>query len=171
MRSSPDCGAREIPLTRGFVAVVDEDDYERFARYKWMALVIPRPDREDLVYAVREAGPRTARTSILMHRSVLGAAADTVVDHVNGNGLDNRRVNLRLASKSLNAANANKPRRRRASTSKFKGVYFDSSRRRWSVRVQRRFVGRYLSEEEAARAYDRVARDVFGDFARLNFPD
>ena len=102
------------------------------------------------------------------------------VDHVNGNGLDNRRENLRIATCSQNAANA--PKQRGTYSSEYKGVYTRKNRLHlgWyacigndgsEVGVRRWYLGRYSTEEEAARAYDRRAKELFGEYANLNFPE
>ena len=102
-----------------------------------------------------------------MHRLVLGAEGDQIVDHVNGNGLDNRRANLRFASRSTNAANSSK----RSSNRKYKGVYKNGTG--WSASLTHSgknvHLGTYRSEEMAALAYDIYAVQVWGEFARTNF--
>lgn len=104
-----------------------------------------------------------------MHRIVLDAPQGTLVDHKNGDRLDNRRCNLRLATRSQNAANTPpKPGR-------LKGVFFDKARNLWQARImvnwKERYIGRFLTQEEAARAYDLKAREYFGEFAALNYPE
>lgn len=96
-----------------------------------------------------------------------------VVDHVNGNGLDNRRCNLRVCTPQQNAFNS-KPVR--GSRSKFKGVKYNTAcKNKWTARIRingkQVDIGRFETEEEAARAYDKVAKEVQGDFAWLNFPN
>jgi hypothetical protein len=147
---------REIELTRGFVALVDDEDFGALSGQKWTASV--RPGR---IYAQTR--------SVLMHRLILGNPAGDV-DHRNGNGLDNRRANLRVASRSLNNANS----RGRAGTSRFKGVSWCRRDNRWQAGIQqngqRKALGRFDTEVDAALAYDEAARSLFGEFARLNFP-
>lgn len=158
---------RTIPLTRGYVVIVDDNDYEWLSRRNWYALGV-HPN----VYAARkkrkaEGGPGI----VLMHRVVAQAEDGDFVDHKNHDGLDNRRVNLRVCPQGLNLAN------QRSSTggSCFKGVYWNRERKRWVAQIGvngvKRRLGRYLSEEAAARAYDRAASEVWGDYANLNFPD
>lgn len=89
---------REIPLTRGKVALVDDDDWPLVAEIKWHALV-----KKSVCYA--QAKPARSGPSILMHRVILGAKRGQIVDHINGDGLDNRRRNLRLTTPSGNATN------------------------------------------------------------------
>jgi len=102
----------------------------------------------------------------MLHRLILGEP-DSLVDHVSGDGLDNRRANLRLCTQSQNMRN-----RRAYGRSKYLGVAFDKDARKrpWSVTIGRARVGRFLTEEEAALAYDEAASKQYGAFARLNFP-
>jgi hypothetical protein len=159
--------AKKIPLTKGRFALVDDDDFAWLARMKWCV--------SGGLYGARQRGP----TLVLMHRLILGEPAGHV-DHINGDGFDNRRENLRLASPLQNQWNR---RSSRGSTSRFKGVYFDVKYNNWKACISLRerrpdgrqgktlHLGTYLTEEEAARAYDRHARQVHGQFARLNFPE
>ena len=156
----------EIPLTQGRVALVDDCD-AALADTRWYA----RRDRHTF-YAYRK-GPRAEkpRRTFLLHRVILGAARGVEVDHVNGDGLDCRRANLRLASRSQNQANR---LHLVSNVSGFRGVSFMRARGRWlaSIRVNRRTrnLGAFESPAEAARAYDAAARSAFGPFARLDFP-
>jgi hypothetical protein len=159
--SATDLAPRTIPLTRGLVALVDAEDYERLARHRWHAEE-PKPG---VYYAARREGA----TLIYMHRETLGLDV-TVVDHRNGNGLDNRRANLRLATVSLNNCNA---RKRATARAPFKGV--DWHRGAWRVRItppggRQITLGHFVDVLEAALVYDAAARRLFGPFARVNLP-
>ena len=105
-----------------------------------------------------------------MHRAVLKAANDMVVDHINHNGLDNRKANLRLATVAQNAWNAERPIGR----SGYRGVSFDKRVGRWRVAIcccgKRKQLGYFSDKHEAAKAYDRAAKKYYGEFASLNFP-
>ena len=156
---------REIPLTRGKKALVDDADYDYLSAWKWCATPSTRT-----FYAFR----RQNKMGVWMHRFLLGVTDPNVhVDHVNRNGLDNQRCNLRLADPSRNHMNATKigghPH-----TSKYKGVCWDSVRGKWKLQIkihgQHIRQTRYDNEEEAARAYDELASKHFGEFAHLNFP-
>lgn len=143
-----------ITLTKGKSTIVDEADYSRVAGVNWQA-----HDDDGRWYAV-------SRGTLRMHRVILGAPDGVQVDHINGDGLDNRRANLRLATHRQNTLN----RARRGDG--FKGV----SRRqgRWLARAGRNgqfYLGHFGTPEEAARAYDAKARELYGAFARLNFPE
>jgi hypothetical protein len=157
---------KEIQLSRGYVALVDDADYEQLAADSWYAAV-PRPGA---VYAARNLylGGRRQK-QILMHRVLLSMQSGRV-DHINGDGLDNRRANLRPASVSQNGAN------RRAQASKhsiYKGVT-DGRGGRWRALIGaagiQRYLGTFPTEVAAAEAYDAAARELHGSFAALNFP-
>jgi len=150
---------RTIQLTQGFSTVVDDEDFDRLNQFKWCAAV-----REHVVYAARW----TPEGGVLMHREILGPDRALEVDHRDGDGLNNRRCNLRPSSRSQNQANS---RKREGSASKFKGVSRYKSG--WRARIGRDggdFLGCFKSETDAALAYDQAARARWGDFARLNFP-
>lgn len=158
---------RQIPLSNGRVALVDNRAYPLVMRYRpWVALV-----QGKRIYAVRRYWEGGKRRSLRMHRLILPGVA--IVDHINGNGLDNRRCNLRDATKSENGFNAGPYNGRR-----FKGVSFDKrarpADRPWRAMIQahgrRHYLGHFTTEVEAAMAYDDAARRLHGRFARLNFP-
>lgn len=103
---------------------------------------------------------------IYMHRLILDAKSNQEVDHVNGNGLDNRKRNLRICTRSQNNANRH---RLQTKTSNYKGVYFDSINRKWCADITcdgiRYRLGRHNSQKEAGQAYARKAKELFGEFA------
>lgn len=99
-----------------------------------------------------------------MHAMLMGR---TLVDHINHNGLDNRRANLRLVTKAQNAANS---RNRRDSRSGLKGVSWRPHAGKWAAKIKHQHLGYFTSAEEAALAYDAAALTEFGEFACLNFP-
>ena len=156
-------GATWIPLTQGLFALVDEADVELVSGYTWHA---KRASEARGWYAIASGrGLRRLR----MHRLLLDEPTGDV-DHINGNGLDNRRSNLRPADRSHNLANS---RKRADTSSRFKGVYFCRANGRWAAEAtkgKKQFLGYHDAEEDAARAYDAAARRLFGEFASLNFP-
>lgn len=155
----------QIPLTRGYVALVDAADYVlATAPGKWHAEVTATAG---LVYAKRTFKRADGRfTSLGMHFFLTGWE---LIDHRNGNGLDNRRSNLRQATCAQNMQNR---RPKLSSKSGLKGVHRDKYRWRALIRVNGRqiYLGAFRAPEEAARAYDRAALDHYGEFARTNFP-
>lgn len=160
---------REIGLNQGRIALVDDDDYARLAEHRWFVLQRSRGGTE---YAIRFEMRKGIRKSIWMHRVLLAVRDGLYVDHINGNGLDNRRANLRLATISQNGANRFAQSN---NTSGFKGVFYNTGRgRSWFAQIKiqgrARRLGCFDDREAAARAYDQAAFRAFGEFARLNFP-
>lgn len=153
-----------IRLTRSKAAFVDEGDHDRIAAHSWAAK--PSDQSGERWYAYRTSGRRT----IYMHREVLGAGPGTCVDHINGDGLDNRRANLRIATLSQN--NANKACL--IGPSMFRGVHYCKRRKIFDavvyVKGKNKHLGQYKTAVEAAFARDRVAFEMLGEFAVLNFP-
>ena len=169
---------KEIPLTDGYVALVDDEDYERVMRHRWHAEIERRPGkgRPDVVYARRSIncgkypdGRQKIRGERL-HHFILGTRERT--DHIDLNGLNNQKANLRVVTSSQNGANR---RKKLTSASRFKGLSIVAGRGIWRARIQvngqYRHLGYFHNEEEAARAYDRAAAEAFGEFALLNFPE
>ena len=158
---------KEILLTQGYVAIVDDEDAERISRFKWH-ITINKSKNSHHVYA--EATPKY-RYRISMHRLIAGAGVGNEVDHINGNTLDNRRNNLRLCTRSQNNGNQRKTR----GSSRYKGVCFDKQTGRWRAQIahngKRMKIGRFDIEEAAARAYRMKARELFGEFASDNLTD
>lgn len=156
--------AREIPLTRGLVAIVDDEDYEWLSQWKWCA---DTPSRARSYARRRE---RARAPAIYMHRIIVGAERGQFVDHINGNPLDNRRANLRLCSRAEN--NRNQTRLTPGKSSAYKGVCWDKREGRWKSCItlgeKHRHIGYFATEVEAARAYDAKAIELFGEFACTN---
>lgn len=151
---------KRVPVGRLF-ALVDDGDFDAVAAYKW------RPVRpRNVTYALANLPRRDGHGTLYMHRLILGASGHA--DHINGDGLDNRRSNLRVASYAQNAANVDQP----AGASRFKGVSRSRSSGRWRAYIRTNYrqvhIGTFDTEEDAARAYDRVASAMWGEFARLN---
>lgn len=158
---------REIPLTQGFVALVDDEDYEAAVRFRWCVQV---RDGGIRYYARRRTRvwESFASTQITLHRWLTGWPN---TDHINGDGLDNRRANLRPVTTIQNCANQ---RLAKNNTSGFKGVSWRKDNRRWMASIgvdgTRHYLGFFGTAEEAAAAYDAAALTAWGEFAALNFP-
>jgi hypothetical protein len=156
---------KRIKLTQGLYALVDDEDYERINKYKWYANKI-----RYTYYAVSANYGKEYNGSTLMHRAILGDPAGIPIDHINHNGLDNRRENIRTCSGSQNNMNSRKSINR---TSKYKGVSWCKSSIRWQVDIgimgKGIYLGHFNNEIEAAHAYDTKAKELFGEFANTNF--
>ena len=162
------------PKAAGRVALVDDEDYELVARYRWTVMEHDpaAPGRRSHgPYAISDMrrGRRKIGEVVWMHHLITGSRG---IDHADGDGLNNQRSNLRPASRGQYAANSRKNPGR---SSKYKGVSWDRQRSRWAVFIMidgKKFgLGRFTDEEDAALTYDVAARDAFGEFARTNFQE
>jgi len=151
---------KRIPLGRGQYAYVDAADYEWLSRWNWQLF--------GKGYAVRCEKGKT----IFMHREIMQAPAGMVVDHIDGNPRNNYRSNLRVCTPAENISNTAK---RAGASSRFKGVFLLRKTGKWCAKIQFEgrsiWLGTFDDEVEAARAYDRKAVEIFGRFARPNFPE
>ena len=153
---------RYIPLTKDKYAMVDAADYERAASFSWHTSI-----SGNRTYAYYNINGR----NVSLHRFLTNAPKGMVVDHIDHDGLNDRRSNLRLCTQRQNLYNS----RPKGRSSRFKGVCWDKAGRRWVVYIchngRNRFVGQFTDEIEAAQAYDRMAVELFGEYAYLNFPE
>ncbi len=176
------CAFRKIPLTKGLFAIVSPEDYDRLSQYKWYA------DRHDNTwYANHWAQSQTdpkKKYRIRMHREVMGVVLslsngrvmsvpdDKLVDHINGNGLDSRRSNLRIATQIQNGWNKRKTSS--PCSSIYKGVCWVKREAKWRAQGRlngrQKFLGYFDNERAAASAYDAWAVNAFGQYAVLNLP-
>jgi hypothetical protein len=159
---------RRIYLGEGYWTILDPEDYCRLRNYKWIVY-----GTGNNLYAVRYkfVGPNKT-WQISMHREIMKPTDNRVVDHKNCDSLDNRRANLRFATRTQNIRNR---RKMRNSRSQYIGVYFSKQKGKWESRIMYRgkriYLGRFVNEIDAAHAYDEAAKKYFGEFARLNFPE
>jgi len=159
---------RRIPLTQGKYAIVDNDDYYGLNRCKWYAA---RGGRT--FYAVRGYRSKTQkkRLTISMHNCIIPVPDGYIIDHINHNGLDNRKKNLRAATQAQNARNARYPKMN--CSSRYRGVWYNRQTKKWRATIvvnrKRKQIGYFKDEIQAAKAYDKAASKYFGEFAILNF--
>ena len=159
----------EIPLSMGLVALIDDEDEDNVRRHKWHAVCTPT---NRTCYAVANIHDGVTFRTVQMHRFIMSPPDDMQVDHINGEGLDNRRGNMRNVTRAQNQWNRKPPP---GSTSCYKGVSWRTRSGKWIARIARDGqeirIGAYDDEETAARAYDAKAVELFGEYARLNFPN
>ena len=156
-----------IKLTNGQKSIVDDEDYNTLNLYKWGNI------GKKTIYAARGRRIKGKYYKILMHREIMNANNSDIVDHINGNTLDNRKINLRFTDRTGNCRNCV---RYSNGKNKYKGVrqqYSSSSGIRYSARIQinkktRLYLGYFKNEEDAVLAYNNAAIKFFGEFAKLN---
>lgn len=156
--------AKIIPLSHGRYVIVDADAYSHLSKFKW---------RFHNGYAVRQhymgiIEGKPIYWNMQMHRIITNCSSKYEVDHINGNRLDNRITNLRFCNDKQNAHNS----MNRGGSSKYKGVHWDKRKRRWIAQIgiewKRIHLGNFLSEEQAAAAYNQAAIKYHGEFASFN---
>lgn len=155
-----------IPLNSrkhpGLFAMIDEPDYEMVSQYKW------RPCFTNGKFYARRGG-----NGAYMHRLIASPGRSQVVDHINHNGLDNRRDNLRVCTGSENQRNRSQLQVNNKSG--FIGVYFDQKAERWRAKISVHgdsvYLGTFDNPIDAAMARDEAAKMQYGEFATLNFPE
>lgn len=152
---------KEIPLTKGKVALVDDEDYERLiAMGKWCFNRYPQKTKA----TYKMDGSRSS-VAILMHRVIMNAPDGLYVDHIDGNPLNNQKYNLRLCSHKENMKNQ---RKSRSNKSGFKGVTWKKQCKRWQVTIDHNYIGVFKDVKDAAKAYNDAAIKLHGEFANLN---
>ena len=158
---------REIQLTQGQIAIIDDEDYEYISGTKWYAWWNP---------CTRSFYARTNNKnycSIYMHRVVLKVfGRKRLVDHINMNTLDNRKENLRICSQSMNMCNRGPTI---SNASGLKGVYWGKDNKKWRSRImvngKNIHLGRFETAEEAHAAYCNAAKHLHGEFFRAEYPE
>lgn len=163
-------GTSEIPLSQGYVAIVDVADYAELMKFRWHVSVTNSAVHGFSVYARRKISVNGKTVSVYMHRQIMGEPEGKIVDHKDRNTLNNSRRNLRIATPIQSSTNRVS---RKPGSSRFHGVCragsgYSASVKTAGVRVWRKY---FSNETEAAIARDKVARQVHGEFAVLNFPE
>ena len=157
-----------INLGNSHNAIVDIEDLPRLSRSRWFY------QKHKNIYYAMSNKTSDGRKKVYMHQEVMGTPpAGKEIDHINGNGLDNRKENLRFCSHRENCQASRK--RQQNASSMYKGIYWDKKEKKWRARIcrldgTRKHLGLFESELDAARAYDEAATEAFGKFATLNLP-
>lgn len=170
-----------ISLTQGRYTLVDAADLERISAYRWhLKVQRANPGKFYAQTTIRLTSGRAGKkTSIQLHRFILDAQPGQVVDHINGDPLDNRRANLRICTVRENSTNVVRSKNRKRGG--FKGVSWNPNAGKWEAGIaagevrangkrRRLYLGLFVDPGDAARAYDAAALKYFGEFAALNFP-
>jgi len=155
---------KQIPLTKGLFAIVDDEDYDDLIKYPWFA-----SKSANRFYAKKNPSKGDCKRVRYMHRKILGVEGrNVVIDHINGDSLDNRRCNLRICTHGENIRN----RAKYGLKSEYKGIH--PKRGKWSCKITVngvvRNLGVFEDPKDAALAYDKAAVKWHGEFASLNFP-
>ncbi len=167
---------KKIPLTQGKFAIIDDEDYDFLSQFKWCA-----HKGKNTFYSVRHITGQSQNKiknikykpkKILMHRLIMKVlSSNDQIDHINGNGLDNRKTNLRICNNQQNTFNS----KSRKGSSIYKGVSYRTDCKKYRARIsfngQARHLGYFNNEIEAAKAYDEKAKELFGEFASLNIKE
>lgn len=158
---------KEIPLSQGKTALVDDEDYDWLSQWKWYAVKM----KGKFWYASRkENNPK--RHAVFMHREIMMAPKGMDIDHHDGNGLNNTRKNLRVCTRSENACNRRLPI---INTTGYKGVTWNKLEQKYKARIVTNgkgiHLGYFSDPLQAAFAYDEAAKKYHGEFAKLNFED
>ncbi|HAV3491469.1 TPA: endonuclease, partial [Acinetobacter baumannii] len=153
-------------IGKGLFALVDWEDFDAVKAFKWNPTSLDK--RTQWAWAYERNGGKDKRSRVAMHNLIMKPKSGLVVDHINGIGLDNRRANLRVVTPQQNSFNTF-PRK---GTSIYKGVCFEDETGMWRAYIskdgKRKWLGRFITEIQAAMAYDNAAKDLFGEYAKLN---
>jgi hypothetical protein len=155
---------KKIELTQGEFALVDDEDFEELNKHKWHA-----HKEGGIFYAVRRVPCSSKGSKVRMHRQIMRVSYGIILDHIDGNGLNNQKSNLRICTTSQNQMNSSK---RKDNTSGFKGVRWHKKTKKWEARIwvnnKWKYLGHHVTPEVAACAYNEAAKKYYGEFANLN---
>lgn len=159
---------KKIKLTQNQYALVDEEDFDFINQFRWQAIYKPNSNYFIATKADKRINGKQRHT--YMHRLIMNAPTGLDIDHINHDGLDNRKCNLRLCTKKENRMNIKKKESRWG----YKGIDFrDSNKNKWIAQIKFNkksiYIGCYPDKISAAKAYDEKAKELFGEFAHLNF--
>lgn len=154
---------KQIPLSKGQIAIVDDDDYLKIGKKHYYY--------HQKGYALRWAGSENHPKEIYMHQDIMGMPPSGMfIDHINRNRLDNRKCNLRFVTRAQNRVNSRKTRY--GIYSLYRGAHFHCLRRKWAASIGAKgkliHLGYFQSERDAALAYNKAAVKFHGEFAKLN---
>ena len=163
-KAGPGSFPMAIPLNIGF-AIIDAEDYEKVICYKWTLSIEGR----NLAYAKSSLKENGKRKSLSMHRLIMNPPKGLQIDHINGNGLDNRKANMRIVTASQNSCNRRAVKNKKGKCI-YKGVNSHMGKWRAYIRISGKLhhLGYFDSQKEAARAYNEAALNYFGEFACTN---
>lgn len=169
---------KEIKLTKGFTALVDDEDYDYLMQWKWHVTSSGSKSPMKGLYAARGTFKNKETKTFRMHNEIMKPPKGMVVDHIDHNGLNNQRDNLRICTPTENRRNQRGFSNKK---SKYKGVLISTDKRgkkpHTYIKAKIKFngiafnLGSFETEEQAARAYDKMAFEHYGGFANLNFPN
>lgn len=158
---------KTIPLTLGYFTKVDDEDYEKFAKKRWFAYV--NQNYKHIVRAIRSEYRDGKRTTIVLAREIMGNPKGMMVDHKNGDTLDNRKSNLRICNRAENGSNRGKQINNKSG---YKGVYWYKYTKKWKAQIKVKgkvmALGYYFNKVDAAKAYNQASLEFHGEFANIN---
>jgi hypothetical protein len=158
-------GIEIIRLSKDYFTIIDSEDLPRVSKYKWHTTTVNKYNKPRAVCSFK------GRKTLKLSRLIMNAPDNMVVDHINGNPLDNRKCNLRICSQRENMLNRNLNRNNKSG---YKGVSWSKRDNKWLSELQTNnksyYLGIYKDKIEAAKAYDKKAIEFFGEYAKTNFP-